>query len=137
MRPFDLHHHDTDENAGWDDVQVLMDRIQTGMEGRPHFELWESNDGHLIVEVGLAAMHDTEAWLLSRRKDGAIYFLAKGLGSQFYECIYLGCPEFIRDCCLLSRSDAEFGMKTLLERQKLHIDWHWVSAMEALHRLNR
>ena len=56
MRPFDLHHHDTDENAGWNDVQTLMDRIQSGMEGRPHFELWESNDGNLIIEVGLATM---------------------------------------------------------------------------------
>src|SRR6266568_3034060 len=102
MRSFDLHHLDTDEKAGWDDVQSLMDRIESGAEGRPEFEIWESGDGPMIVAVALAAMGDTEAWILRRWKKGMSYFLARGNGSEHYECIYLGCPEFVRDSCLLS-----------------------------------
>lgn len=124
--------------AIWSDVQTLMDRIQSFMEGHPHFELWESgDDGHLIVEVGLAAMDDTEAWLLSRRMNGVSYCLAKGVGDRYYDCMWWGCPQFIRDCCLLSRSDAETGIKALLQRQKLHVDWRWLPRTEVFERSNR
>jgi hypothetical protein len=71
MRPFDLHHLDTDENAEWSDVQSLMDRCEAGFEGRPAFEIWEANDGALIVEVALAEMGDTCAWILKRRMKGS------------------------------------------------------------------
>jgi len=138
MRAFDLYHYDTGENAEWNDVQALMDRMQSGMEIHPYFELWEPGEGNLIIQVGLAAvMEDTVAWLLSREMNGAKYFLAKAFGDQYYECMWWGCPELIRDCCLLSRSDADVGIKTLLHRQKLHVDWHWLPATQVIEPSNR
>jgi hypothetical protein len=136
MRTFDLRHHDTEDFASWKDVQSLMDKIQSGEEGLPHFELWEPDDGNLIIGVDLVDMDDTQAWLLTRRENSTKHFLAKGTGDRYYPCVYSGCPEFVRDCCLLSRSDAECAIATLLERQKLHIDWHWVPVTSALERLS-
>jgi hypothetical protein len=126
MRPFDLHHFDTEENATWSHVRSLMDRCQAGIEERPGFEIWEANDGELVVEVAVAEMGDTSAWILKRRIGVANQFLARGKWSRFYECIYWGCPENVRDCCLLSRSDAEVGIRSLIEKEKLSSEWHWV-----------
>jgi hypothetical protein len=126
MPPFDLHHLDTEENATWSDVQGLMDRCEAGIEGRPGFEIWEANEGELIVEVALAAMGETAAWILRKRAGKTSKFLARGNWSRFYECIYWGCPEHIRDSCLLSRSDAEVGIRTLIDQETLSRDWHWV-----------
>src|SRR6478672_6253482 len=126
MLPFDLHHLDAEENARWSDVQALMDRCEADAEERPGFEIWEADDGDLIVEVALAAMGDTSAWVLKRRTKRSNWFLARGNWSRFYECIYWGCPEYVRDCCLLSRSDAETGMRTLIEKETLTNDWRWL-----------
>src|SRR5438045_1704418 len=103
MRPFDLHHLDTEETAAWSDVRVLMDRCEAGIEERPGFETWEANEGDMIVEVALATMGDTAAWILRERIGRTSKFLAHGNLSRFYECIYWGCPENVLDCCLLSR----------------------------------
>ena len=137
MRSFDLHHHDTDENAEWRAVQSLMDRIAAGAEGKPEFEIWECGEGPKIVEVALAAMGDTAAWIVDRKENRTTYYLARGSGPEYYECIYLGCPEFVRDCCLLSRADVELGITALIERRELPGDWHWVPAIQALERFER
>ena len=137
MRSFDLHHYDTDENAEWSVVQSLMDRIEAGAEEKPEFEIWECGEGLKIVDVALAAMGNTAAWILERKKEKVSYFLARGYGPEYYECIYLGCPEFVRDCCLLSRADAELGIISLIKRRELSIDWHWIPVTQALERLKR
>lgn len=135
MRPFDLHHLDTDENAEWRDVQSLMDRIAAGAEGKTEFQIWQPDDGPMIVEVALATMDNNDAWILRRYRKRMSYFLARGVGPDYYECIYLGCPEFVRDCCLLPRGDAELGITALIQRRKLQSDWHWIPVTQALERL--
>src|SRR5262249_16873938 len=134
MRPFDLYHLDTDENATWSDVKSLMDRCEAGAEGRPGFEIWEANDGTLIVEVALAEMGDTSAWLLKRRTKRTNEFLGRGNLARFHKCIYWGCPEYIRDCCLLSRSAAELGIRALIEKENLNNDWRWLAQSEVFDR---
>jgi hypothetical protein len=69
MRAFALQHYDTAERATWDDVRVLMDRIESGEEDRPVFTLWECGDGKRIIEAGLAVIAETAAWVLRRSKD--------------------------------------------------------------------
>jgi hypothetical protein len=136
MRPFDLHHHDTNENADWNEVQSLMDRIETGTEGCEVFEIWEPHNGPMIVEVALAAIGKTSAWMVRRESNRKTsYFLARGRSSAQHECVYLGCPELVLECCLLSRADAETGIASFIERQKLQPDWHWVPMSRALARL--
>jgi hypothetical protein len=134
MRRFDLHHLDTGENAEWSAIQSLMNKCEAGVEGRAAFEIWEADDGPLIVEVALAAMGDKSAWILKRSKKGSNYFLARGNGTVFYECIYWGCPEYIRDYCLLSRTDAELGIRTLIQRQKLSSGWQWIPQQQVFER---
>jgi hypothetical protein len=134
MRRFDLHHLDKDENAEWSALQLLMDRCETGAEGRPAFEIWEADDGPIIVEVALAAMDDTAAWILNRSRSGSTYFLAHGNCSEYYQCNYWGCPEYVRDCCLLSRSNAAHAIRALIEQQGLSGGWRWMPQLQAFDR---
>jgi hypothetical protein len=126
MVPFDLHHLDTEENAAWSDLQALMDRCEAGVEGRPGFEIWEANDGALIVEVALAEMVGTFAWIVRQRTKTSSLFLTRGNWSRFYECTYWGCPENVRVCCLLSRADAELAIRSLIDKKPLSGDWCWM-----------
>lgn len=119
MRAFALQRYDTAESATWDEVRSLMDRIESGEEGRPEFTLWEGGDGPRIVDAGLAVIAETAAWVLRRSKGRTSDFLAYGHEAEYYQCIYLGCPHFIRDCCLLSRANAEIGLAALVDRRKL------------------
>ena len=85
MRPFDLHHLDTEANAKWGDVQALMASIEAGEEGCPDFHVSRAGGGSRIVAVSLAAIRNSgnsAAWILSRERNGPTCFLARGAGAQ-------------------------------------------------------
>lgn len=134
MRPFDVQHLDYEEDVGWSDVQLLMDLIERSANERPEFTIFDPSDDSEIVHVGLAAMPDDSAWMLTRSEDRRNYFLALGESSVPRDSVYLGCPETVPEKCLLFRADAEDAIRTLIERKVFGPGWSWVPQKEAIGR---
>ena len=84
-----------------------------------------SPDSHELF-VGNAEFEEETYWIICRRHARKLEFVGRGTCRMYVECCYFGCPELVRQDCVLNRQDVLEFAELIPSIEQLTDPWHWV-----------
>jgi hypothetical protein len=107
-------------------MEFLDDAERLGAESPDSFDLTDPSPVTHDLFVGKAAFKGGTRWIICRRQAKHTY-VGRGDRRQYVDCCYFGCPELVRQDCILSREDVLAFAELLPSIEQLSEPWHWVS----------
>ena len=110
--------------------EFLDEAASRGDEAPTDFDLPDPHSETHDLFVGNAEFAEETFWIICRRHSGMHAYVGRGSGRECVECCYFGCPERIRQDCVLDRESVLEFASMLPSIDELSEPWHWVEFEE-------
>jgi hypothetical protein len=106
----------------------FLDEAATGdVEASAEFALPDPLSPTHDLFIGNAEFPEETYWIICRRHAGNHAYLGRGRGRNYVECCFFGCPERVRQDCILDREAVLEFASMLSSIDNLQEPWHWVT----------
>ena len=107
-------------------VEFLDESARRGNEAPIEFDLPDPHSETHDLFVGNAEFPQETYWIICRRHSGKHAYVGRGTDREYVETCYFGCPQLVRQDCVLDRASVLEFASMLPAVDTLCDPWHWV-----------